>query len=227
MKSFAIQDQVIQLEDMYDGLVLTSMAGYPLKIQLDPLRMNKITIRSIPPQESHYKNGIIHILSDYPSPLVPWMGKTLYDILQESNDLHGGGLSGFIAMIEAMPALFGKLNTSSYEATTLFVPTNEALALLDPTLLEDMHGELDPTIQQLVLNHVVDGNFAKSCWSTTSIGNLISSKELRLKSQIGQELHLTMNGMDVIINGDARIIQEDIFSEDGTIQIIDKVLVLT
>ena len=115
MKSFAIQDQVIQLEDMYDGLVLTSMAGYPLKIQLDPLRMNKITIRSIPPQESHYKNGIIHILSDYPSPLVPWMGKTLYDILQESNDLHGGGLSGFIAMIEAMPALFGKLNTSSFE----------------------------------------------------------------------------------------------------------------
>ena len=73
----------------------------------------------------------------------------------------------------------------------------------------------------------MDGNFAKSCWSTTSIGSVISSTELMLKSQIGQELHLTMNDKDVIINGDARIIQEDIFSEDGTIQIIDKVLVLT
>ena len=120
-----------------------------MKIKLDPLRMNKITIRSIPPQESHYKNGIIHILSDYPNPLAPWIGKTIHDILQESNDQYGGSLSGFIALIEAMPALFGKLNTSSFEATTLFVPTNEALALLDPTLLEDIQGELDPTIQYL------------------------------------------------------------------------------
>ena len=155
------------------------------------------------------------------------LDQALYDILQESNDLHGGGLSGFIAMIEAMPALFGKLNATSFDASTLFVPTNEALAILDPTLLEEIQGELNPTIQQLVWNHVVDGNFARSCWSTTSIGSVISSTELMLKSQIGQELHLTMNGMDVIINGDARIIQEDIFSEDGTIQIIDKVLVLT
>ena len=227
MKGFAIQGQVIQLEDMYDGLVLTSMARYPLKIQLDPFRMNNVTIKNISSQESHYKNGIIYSLNGYPSPVVPWIGKTLYDILQELNNHHGGDLSGFIALIDAMPDLFGKLNASSFEATTLFIPTNEALALLDSTLLEEIQGELDPTIQQLVLNHVVDGNFAKSCWSTTSIGSVISSTELRLKSQSGQDLNLTMNDKNVIINGDARIIQEDIFSEDGIIQIIDKVLVLT
>ena len=100
-------------------------------------------------------------------------------------------------------------------------------ALQGPLFHEEIQGELDPTIQQLVLNHVVDGNFAKSCWSTTSIGSVISSTELRLKSQSGQDLNLTMNDKNVIINGDARIIQEDIFSEDGIIQIIDKVLVLT
>ena len=56
---------------------------------------------------------------------------------------------------------------------------------------------------------------------------MISSTELRLKSQIGQDLNLTMNDKYVIINGNARIFQEDIFSEDGIIQIIDKVLVLS
>ena len=164
-------------------------------------------------------NGIIYSLNVYPSPIVPWIGKTIYDILQESNDLHGGGLSGLIALIDAMPALFGKLNATSFDATTLFVPTNEALALLDPTLLNEIQGELDPAIKQLVQNHVVDGNFARSCWSTTSIGSMISSTELRLKSQIGQDLNLTMNDKYVIINGNARIFQEDIFSEDGIIQI--------
>ena len=227
MKGFAIQGQVIQLEDMYDGLVLTSMAGYPLKIQLVPFQMNNITIINTPPESSQFKNGIIYSLNDYPSPIVPWIGKTLYDILQELNHLHGGDLSGFIALIEAMPDLFGKLKASSFDATTLFVPTNEALALLDPTLLEEIQGELDPTTNHLVLHHVVNGNFAKSCWSTTSIGNMISSTELRLESRIGQVLDLTMNEENITINGIARIIHEDIFSEDGIIQIIDMVLVPT
>ena len=225
MKGLTVQGQVIELEDMYDGLVLTSMAGYPLQIQLDPLRMNNITIISTPPQESHYKNGIIYSLNDYPSPIVPWIGKTIYDILQESNDKNGGKLSGFIALVEAVPDLFGKLNASSFDATTLFVPTNEALALLDPTLLEEINGDLDLTIQKLVLNHVVAGTFAISCWSTTLIGSVISSTELRLESQSGHILDLNIIDIDVTINGNVRIIQGDIFSEDGIIQIIDKVLV--
>ena len=156
--------------------------------------------------------------------MVPWIGKTFYDILQESNDKNGGSLSGFIALVEAVPDLFGKLNASSFDATTLFVPTNEALALLDPTLLEEIKGDLDLTIQKLVLNHILAGNFAISCWSTTSNGNVISSTEVRLVSQSGYILDLNIMDSDVTINGNARRIQGDIFSEDGIIQIIDKVL---
>ena len=144
------------------------MAGYLLRIQLDPFRMNNITIRSVPPQESHYKNGIIYSLNVYPSPIVPWIGKTIYDILQESNDLHGGGLSGFIALIDAMPALFGKLNATSFDATTLFVPTNEAsvlcylshsqLMLLTSNFLQSCHPQHDLVQVALLLDQALLGS---------------------------------------------------------------------
>jgi len=204
---------------MYNGMVLTSVAGYPLEIQVTPeFRVNNVTI--VTTENIHFKNGIYHGFIRYPNPLVPWIGKSLLQVLLETNDRRNGDLSNFLALLEASPASDLKdllQEQGNRKATTIFVPTNEALSrLLDPALLAD------PTFP---LNHVVTGNFARRCWRTIPTGTKLSDTELRLESQAGKILDLKINRLDsVIINGEVTIIQEDVFSEDGIVHVIDRPL---
>lgn len=225
MKALTLQDQLIEFNTMNDNeLVLTSMAGYPLRVQLNPFQVGNVTMLTNP-RDQHFKNGIMHHFLDCPHKLAPWIGKSMNDILQDTNNLRQGDISGFISLVKAMPDLFDKLQAKSSVGITLFVPTNDALALLDPSLLEEIQGELDSEKRQIVLSHVVTGNFARSCWWVASAGTVISDSALTLQSQAGQFLHLKIVHDEAIrINGTARIIQEDIFCEQGIVQIVDKVL---
>ena len=211
---------------MYNGMVLSSMAGYPLEIQQNPFQVNNVTIL-LP--DVHYKNGVVHYALNYPHPIVSWIGKSMLDILLETNDLHKGDLSVFIGLIEMMPDLKLMLQGGKnvMNGMTLFVPTNAAIALsrLNLTKQEGHLPELDLMIQQLLLNHVVTGNFARSCWWATSTGTVISPSKLQLKSQAGQLLNLTITDF-VIINEVVNITHEDIFSEYGIIHIIDHLITL-
>ena len=199
-----------------------------MTLQRNPFRFNNITISST--QRNHiYKNGVIHYALEYPKPLAPWIGKTLYNVLLETNDKRNSDLSDFIAIVDTLPAILLLLqDTSSSTATTLFVPTNDAIALSNLTWMTQQGQDKNTTttimLQQLVQNHIVSGNFVRSCWWTIPIGNMVSDNELRLVSVAGQSLDLMINHEGVTINGNVRIVEEDIFSEYGVIQIIDKVL---
>jgi uncharacterized surface protein with fasciclin (FAS1) repeats len=221
-----VEGQALDVEHIYDGMVVTSMAGYPMTLQRNPFRRNNITISST---ERNYicKNGVIHYALDYPKPLAPWIGKTMYDVLLETNNKRKGDLSNFIAIIDALPDMKMLLqDNSSSTATTLFVPTNNAIALSNLTWMTQDQDNNITMIQQLVQNHVVTGNFVKSCWWSIPTGTKLSDNDLRLQSFSGQSLDLLIQNDSVIINGDVRIIQEDIFSEHGIVQIIDKVILI-
>lgn len=208
---------------MYDGIVLTSMAGHPLTIQLDPFRVNNVTIVE---QNLYYKNGIVHNFLHYPVPIVPWIGKSMIDVLLETNNLRMGDLTSFIALIDAMPDLKLQLQGVGSSPTTLFVPINSALSMLDSELIDQGGQEgSNTTLEQLVLNHVVNGNFVKSLWLSIPTGIVINSTALELQSCSGHLLALSIKE-NVIINGEAMIIQEDIFSEGGIVHIIDNLLSL-
>jgi uncharacterized surface protein with fasciclin (FAS1) repeats len=56
-------------------------------------------------------------------------------------------------------------------------------------------------------------------------GTKVSETELRLETQAGQVLNLTIHDV-VTINEDVTIIQADLFSQQGVLHIIDKVLLL-
>ena len=220
----------MDVEHIQDNMVVTSMAGYPMTLQQNPFRFNNITISST--QRNHiYKNGVIHYALEYPKPLAPWIGKTLYNVLLETNDKRNSDLSDFIAIVDTLPAILLLLqDTSSSTATTLFVPTNDAIALSNLTWMTQQDLGKNTTtimIQQLVQNHIVSGNFVRSCWWTIPTGTMMSDKELRLKSVAEQSLDLMINDDGVTINGNVRIVEEDIFSEYGIVQIIDKVISLT
>jgi uncharacterized surface protein with fasciclin (FAS1) repeats len=219
MESLLVEGTVV-FEDMYDGMVLQSVAGYPLLIQLNPLQVNNNPI--IPTEVNlFYKNGVVHTTYEFPTPLAPWFGKSVYDVLLETNEARNDDLSTFVAMIESYPILKGKLQSErALEGLTLFVPTNNGImATVDQNILL-----ADPTLfQDFLWNHVVGGNFVRRCWWTIPTGTQVSETELTLETQAEKILSLEITDV-VIINGDVTIIQEDIFSIEGMIQVIDKPL---
>jgi uncharacterized surface protein with fasciclin (FAS1) repeats len=216
-------DGMVAYEDMYDGMVLQSVAGYPLLIQLGPFRVNNNTM--IPTEINiFFKNGVVHTSYQFPKPLVPWLGKSVYDVLVETNQARNLDLSTFIAMIDRYPDLKGQLQKDrALEGLTLFVPTNNAMT----TVYSDLAVADDPTflLQDFLLNHLVSGNFVRRCWQIIPTGTYISDTELSLETQAGQILSLEINDV-VIINGDVTIIQEDVLSLEGVIQVIDKPLLI-
>jgi uncharacterized surface protein with fasciclin (FAS1) repeats len=231
LKRLVVEGQAVDYANMFDGMVLTSMAGYPLKIQLGPLRVNNATI-SVSERNFHYSNGITHAHLSYPDPIVPWFGKSNFDILLETSIVRNGDLSDFIALIDSFPTLKSQLQEASKSATTLFVPTNEALALMDQIVLDD-----PVTLQQFLLNHFVAGNFARSCYWLIPTGVNVSDTELRLETQAGQTLDIKIDNFTstVIVQEGlwsdqeasvSTMNQEDIFSHNGILHIIDKPLLL-
>jgi uncharacterized surface protein with fasciclin (FAS1) repeats len=212
---------IIAYEDMYDGMVLQSVAGYPLLIELNPFRVNNNLM--IPTEiNKFFKNGVIHTSYEFPKPLVPWLGKSLYDVLVETNQARNLDLSTFVAMIDMYPDLKGQLQEErALEGLTVFVPTNDAMT----TVLSDLTAADAPTalLHDFLLYHFISGNFVRRCWQIIPTGTYISDTELSLETQTGHTLSLEITDV-VTINGNVTIIQEDVLSLEGVLQVIDKPL---
>jgi uncharacterized surface protein with fasciclin (FAS1) repeats len=215
-----VEGQVLEVKDMHDGMVLTSVSGYPISIQLEPyFQMNKNKM-STTQRNVHYLNGVIHSFLRYPVPVVQWIGKSMFDVLLETNILLNDDITGFMELIDASPDVKNLLlKRGDMNGKTLFIPTNAALATLDSVAF-------DPTaVTKFLLNHIIAGNFSRRVWQLRQKSANASNMELRLPSEGELELVLEINP-DVIINGGAKVIQGDIFSEDGVVHIIDQPLVL-
>lgn len=223
LKNVVLEGLALDLDDIHDGMVLTSMAGYPLTFQSNPFQVSNVTI-STTSNNRHYKNGVVHTILEYPEPLVPWLGKSILDILHATNNERNGDLSTFIALIAITPDFYLLQETDSNTATTLFVPINEALAVWHLTLIDQGQENNNTLIQQLVHNHIVNGNFVKSNWQKIPTGIPLSNNKLRLDSIAGQSLDVLIHDDGVTINGNVKIIQGDLFSEFGVIHVIDNVL---
>ena len=222
LKNVAIEGYILDLEQIYNGMVVISMAGYPLTFQHNPFRLDNVSV-STNSSNKHYKNGVVHTLEEYPNPFVPWRGKSILDVLHATNNERKGDLSDFIAFIAITPDIQVLQEADSIIPTTLFVPTNDALAEWNLTLMEQGQEYSTTMIQQMVQNHIVNGNFVQSDWQIIPTGTQLSNNELRLDTLAGKSLDLLIDDDTLTINGDVMILQKDIFSENGIIHIINKV----
>ena len=200
-------------------MILKSMSGYPLVIQLDPFRVNNISLiwNFLGFGQHVYKNGITYVLESYFSPIVPWINKSIMDVLLETNQQRNQDLSTFIAMIKTLPDVKALVFEEEGLGKTLFVPTNQALSNMNPSLMM-VNGTM---AMQFLRNHIVSGNFVKRCWKSIPTGTKLNDTDLILVSKAGYELHLKIDDV-VTINGGSTIVQEDIFSGRGTLHVIDK-----
>jgi uncharacterized surface protein with fasciclin (FAS1) repeats len=219
IEGYIVEGQVVAMEDMYDGMILKSISGYPLVIQLDPIRVNNISL--IRQEGQHmFKNGIVHFLNSYFSPIAPFMEKSIIDVLVETNEQRNRDLSTFIAMIDALPDITALVLAEEGLGKTLFVPTNQALSNVNLTLMANA-----TMMMQFLRNHIVSGNFVKRCWESIPTGTKLNDTDLILVSKAGYELHLKIDDV-VTINGGSTIVQEDIFSGRGTLHVINKALLV-
>ena len=199
-------------------MILKSISGYPLVIQLDPIRVNNVSLNM--EETVMFNNGIQYQLSEYFSPAVPWTVKSIMDVLLETNEQRNQDLSAFIAMIDAFPDIKALVLEEERLGKTLFVPTNQALSNVNLSLIANAS-----MVMQFLRNHIASGNFVKRCWESIPTGTKVNDTELILDSKAGYELHLKIEDV-VTINGGSTIIQEDIFSKGGVIHVIDKALLV-
>ena len=166
IENMFVEGKVVPIEDLYNGMVLKSISGYPIEIQLNPLRVNNLSV-DIASSNQFYKNGVLHILSQYPNPPMPWIGKSLFDVLIETNENCDGDLSVIIDLIQASPEVLKnllQLRAGDTSAITLFAPTNAAMAKVNLTAL----GLDETTLFTFLENHLVSGNFARRFWPRTN-----------------------------------------------------------
>ena len=95
---------------------------------------------------------------------------------------------------------------------TVFAPTNEAFSAIPKNILDNLIAHPEQ-LKKLLLYHVVNG--------------LLTSDKITTRMQPtieGQSLNIILNGGRITVNG-AEVIQADIQTSNGIIQVVNKVLV--
>ena len=223
MENLIIEGYTLGLDDIYDGLSLPSRAGTLRTFTVNTTGYFLDGDIPFAPNDTnyHFTNGFLHNLDEFPSRLIKWIGKSNYDILLETNANENGTLSVFVSLVEASG--LKELLQTGPGPVTLFVPTNNALATLDPQSLE-FEGAINSTsaLYQLLLNHVVMGNFATKGWKRNPTGIKLNDTLLQLRTCANINLEIELGTDIIMLNGrQVTIVQHDIFSEYGTIHIID------
>ena len=199
------------------------MAGYPVEFFKHPnFTINADVVKA---GDIRCTNGIIHDVESVPDPLVPWMYKSNYDILLEVNIQQNGNLSDFIAQVNASALKDRLMMEDDNTPITLFVPTNDAMSTIVPDDSDNI-SNVSSSSYQLLLNHVVQGNFVIRDWLRIPTGKKVSETELELTTDAGNVLKVVVvAGERVRINGVVNVMKADVFSFYGVLQIIDLPLI--
>ena len=119
----------------------------------------------------------------------------------------------FTTLLAAVDAA-GLAETLSGEGPfTVFAPTDDAFAALPEGTLEALLADI-PALTDILLYHVVDG----AVYAETVVG-LESATTL-----LGEDITITVDGGNVILNGSVMVTATDIEASNGVIHVIDAVL---
>jgi uncharacterized surface protein with fasciclin (FAS1) repeats len=108
-------------------------------------------------------------------------------------------------------------------ATTFFAPTNAAMAKMYLPVI----GLDETTLLTFLEDHLISGIFARRFWRYMPISAETSSNSgLAMTTLAGQVLDVKIDDTTVTINGNVRIVQGDVFCEQGIMHVIDSPLTL-
>jgi len=162
------------------------------------LNQSRIVVRDL-----FADNGVVHIIDAVVNPIDTFV--TIYDFVQRS---------------PTHTTLAGLMNASSIRnvfetpgAITFFAPTDEAFDNLPANALNEIFGDPNGLLIEVLLRHTVTGNQ--------------SSSDLEILSQITnsnlENLEIEVINGDIFING-AKIIVRDIILDNGIVHVVDAII---
>lgn len=148
-------------------------------------------------------NGVIHFVKEviYPIPT-----GSIFETLSRDNRF-----SILVDLLEAAE-LAASLNTSSADALTIFAPTDDAFLKLPRSGLEEIV-EDKQAVTDLLFNHVTMGTKLSPDLTFTTLKSLTPKRDIDIQVRRGQ-----------VYVGGGKLIDGDIISTNGAIQVIDKVI---
>jgi uncharacterized surface protein with fasciclin (FAS1) repeats len=98
---------------------------------------------------------------------------------------------------------------------TIFAPTDEAFAALPPGVVDALlKPENKEKLAQLLTYHVVSGKVESKTLKSGDVPTLL-----------GQPIAVKVQGKEVNLNGESKVIQADIPASNGVIHLVDKVII--
>jgi len=189
----------------FDGFQLTNF-GEPISgPTLVPSRIESIGVTLADKQEGRFELDLSGIRTygedDGPSP-----GSSRSDDL--ATVARGAGLSTLLDLVSASGVAL-----PPHERLTIFAPTNEAFAALPKDTVEFLLStEGRATLQTILSHHVCTGDLTSS--------DLLGRRSIATLS--GQRVDITAEGMFTV--DDARVLATDVAFDNGTVHVIDSVL---
>jgi len=209
------------LDGLHDAAALTKLAGTEVATKNgatvsvtasgSTLKVNDATVTST---DIMFANGVIHLLDtmlmppEIPAGAAPAAGSTFTDVLSATPET-----SLFAALVKLF-SLGDMLSTSN--GFTVFAPTNDAVLAALLQLLSDTSTPVDGGLLSNVLLYHVVSDGALSSNGLQSAGSL--------NTLAGPPLTVTVDGATTRVNG-AAIVTPDIAASNGTIHVIDALLI--
>ena len=187
--------------DLMDGMMVTTINGKDINITInaDGVFINdaQVTMADI-----NTDNGVVHVLD---AVLLP-PRVSVVDIIVNS-DVHN--------TLEAAVGAAGLVDALDGEGPfTVFAPTDDAFTALPEGTVEALLNDPQGALTSILLNHVVGANVLSSDLENGMFPITLNN---------GKYVEVTINADGVFIN-DAQVIVADIPADNGTVHVIDAVL---
>ena len=129
--------------------------------------------------------------------------------------IEAGGFTTFVAAVEAA----GLVQTLKGKGPfTIFAPDDRAFALLPAGTVDGLLKNV-PKLKAILMYHVVPGKFTIDEVGQMKTAKTLQGQEIKIDGHRWYSLH-----MNPIINNDAHITSTDIVTDNGIIQVLDRVL---
>jgi uncharacterized surface protein with fasciclin (FAS1) repeats len=233
-----VADTPLFSKTIKDGSEFTTEAGNKIIIRSTDDDFAVITKNVSIPVKAHIQkpnievsNGVIHGLFDFYYP--PWFNLTVFEVLEKAN-AERGDLTTLISLLEAAPDLKQRL-MGREGPLTFFAPVDSSFSVLPTGLVDSAIANgltKNLSLYKLIQNHMVPANYVAAfrAWERIPEGtkDAASTDQLSLLSDASGILEVVVvNNETTTINGEANVVEFDVFSEFGVVQIIDSLLMIS
>ena len=188
--------------DLSDGQTATTLQGEDITVTINGngvfVNNAQVTVTDIVTP-----NGVVHVIDAVMLP--PSFPTTVVDVVVDS-DIHTT-LEAAVISAELADDL------SAEGPFTLFAPTDEAFAAVDPTVLSDLLADPTGNLAQVLLYHALGAQVLSGDLSDGQIATTLQ----------GEDVEVSINANGVFIN-DAEVVVANIVTPNGVVHVLDAVM---